>query len=102
MILNSHFDFSLWSEFVTKLLIDFEDSICHQQPARNIGLQLHYLKTKAFEHDGLFQLEHVEIVYKDYVFNGLGEILENPVNILVPDAFPNKTFRVSEFKPSGL
>ena len=36
------------------------------------------------------------------MFNGLGEILENPVNILVPDAFPNKTFRVSEFKPSGL
>jgi hypothetical protein len=36
------------------------------------------------------------------VYNALGEVLESPVNTLVPDAFPNKTFRVSPFKPSGL
>ena len=44
----------------------------------------------------------VEVVYKDVVYNGLGEIKENPVNVLVREAFPNKTFRVSEIKPSGL
>ena len=52
LILNSNFDFSLWSDLVTKLLIDCADTIRHQQPARNIGLQWHYLKTQAFEHDG--------------------------------------------------
>ena len=102
LILNSRFDLSLWSDLVPKLLLDCSDTIRHQQPARNIGLQWHYLKSKAFEHDGIPQLEHVEIVYKDVVYNGHGEILENPVNILVPEAFPNKTFRVSDFKPSGL
>ena len=102
LILNSRFDFSLWSDLVPKLLIDCSDNIRHQQPARNIGLQWHYLKSKAFEHGGVLQMEHVEIVYKDVVYNGLGEIMKNNVNILVPEAFPNKTFRVSEFKPSGL
>ena len=102
MILNSTFEANLWSEFVPKLLIDCADTIVHQQPARNIGLQWHYLKEKAFEYDGRLQLEHVEIVYRDIVFNGRGEILANPVNILIPEAFPNKTFRVTDFKPSGL
>ena len=36
------------------------------------------------------------------MFNGLGETIACPVNVLVPEAFPNKTFRVSDFKPSGL
>ena len=102
LILNSRFDLSTWSDLVPKLLIDCSDTIRHQQPARNIGLQWHYLKSKAFEHGGIPQLEHVEIVYKDVVYNGLGDVLESPVNILVPDAFPSKTFRISEFKPSGL
>lgn len=95
-------------------------TIKHQQPARNIGLQWNYLKKKSFDHCGILQLEHVEIVYKDIgndvyvisvlvflhykfsVYNGLGEVLESPVNTLVPEAFPNKNFRVSAFRASGL
>ena len=65
LILNSRFDPSLWTDFVPKLLVDCSDTIKHQRPARNIGLQWHYLKSMAFEHGGLLQLEHVEIVYKD-------------------------------------
>ena len=102
LILNSRFDLSIWTDFVPKLLFDCSDTIEHQRPARNIGLQWKYLQSMAFNHGGLLQLEHVEIVYKDIVFNGLGEKLDHPVNILVPDAFPSKTFRVSDFKPSGL
>ena len=102
LILNSRFDLSIWTDFVPKLLFDCSDTIEHQRPARNIGLQWKYFQSMAFNHGGLLQLEHVEIVYKDIVFNGLGEKLDHPVNILVPDAFPSKTFRVSDFKPSGL
>ena len=65
LILNSRFDVGLWADLVPKLLIDCSDTIQHQRPARNIGLQWHYLKTMAFEHGGNPQLEHVEIVYKD-------------------------------------
>ena len=36
------------------------------------------------------------------VFNSLGEVLANPVNVLIPEAHPNRKFRVSEFTPSGL
>ena len=60
------------------------------------------MKKMSFDFDGVPQLEHVEIVYKDVVYNGLGEVLEHPVHALVPDAFPNKMFRVSRFVPSGL
>jgi hypothetical protein len=49
-----------------------------------------------------FDLYLYSILTKFSVYNGLGEELNSPVNILVPDAFPNKTFRVSDFKPSGL
>ena len=65
LILNSLFDPSLWTDFVPKLLVDCSDTIKHQRPARNIGLQWHYLKSMSFEHGGVLQLEHEEIVYKD-------------------------------------
>ena len=65
LILNSRFDPTSWSDLVPRLLFDCSDRIKHQRPARNIGLQWHYLKTKAFEHGGIPQLEHVEIVYRD-------------------------------------
>ena len=102
LILNSRFDTVMWSNFVPKLLIDSADNILYQRPARNIGIQWHYLRSMSFAYEGVLQLEHVEVVYKDVVYNGLGEIKEHPVNVLFPEAFPNKTFRVSEFKPSGL
>ena len=102
LIMNSKFDLSLWSDFVPRLLFDSRMSIKHQRPARNIGLQWNYLKKMAFNFGGAPQLEHVEIVYKDQVYNGKGEVLDSPVNALVPDAFPNRAFRVSPFKPSGL
>ena len=70
LILNSRFDHTLWSDLVPKLLFECADTIRHQQPARNIGLQWQYLKTAAFDHGGVPQLEHVEIVYKD-----IGKIL---------------------------
>lgn len=102
LIMNSKFDPCLWSDFVPRLLFDSRLAIKHQRPARNIGLQWNYLKKKAFNFGGAPQLEHVEIVYRDIVYNGKGEVLEAPVNTLVPDAFPSKNFRVSPFKPSGL
>ena len=36
------------------------------------------------------------------VYDGQGVVKENPIHVLVPEAFPNKNFRVSDFKPSGL
>ena len=102
LILSSRFDHALWSDFVPKLMFDCYDKIKHQRPARNIGLQRQYLVSRAFEKGGVLQLEDVEIVYKNIVYNGLGEIVEHPVNALVLEAFPNKTFRVSSFKASGL
>ena len=36
------------------------------------------------------------------VYNGLGEVLGSPVHVLIPEAYPNKKFRVSDFVPSGL
>jgi hypothetical protein len=65
LILNSRFDPSLWTDFVPKLLFDCSDRIEHCRPARNIGLQWHYLQSMAFNHGGVLQLDHVEIVYND-------------------------------------
>ena len=65
LILNNRFDPTLWSEFVPKLLFDCSDHIKHQRPARNIGLQWHYLMSRAFSKGGVLQLEDVEIVYKE-------------------------------------
>ena len=101
LIMNSRFDQSLWSDLVRKLIFDSRMTIKHQQPARNIGLQRQYLKKMSFEYGGVPQLKHAEIVY-NVVYNGLGELLDSPVNVLVPEAFPHKNFRVSHFKPSGL
>ena len=53
-------------------------------------------------HGNKFQLGHVEIVYKDVVYNGLGQVVENPIHVLIPEAFPNKTFHVSNHVASGL
>ena len=102
LVMHNRFDLSLWSDLVPKLIFDSSMTIMHQRPARNIGLAWNYLKKMSFEFGGVPQLEHVEIVYKDVVYNGLGEVLTNPVHALVPDAFPNKIFRVSRFLPSGL
>ena len=55
----------MWSDFVPKLLSDCSDTIVHQRPARNIGLQWYYLRNMAYKHGGMLQLDHVEIVYKD-------------------------------------
>ena len=65
LIMNKRFDHNLWAEFVPKLLFDSYDEIIHQCPARNIGLQWHYLVSKAFEKQGILQIDDVEIVYKD-------------------------------------
>lgn len=102
LILNSRFDQTQWSDFVPRLMFDCSDRIQHQRPARNIGLQWNYLVSQSFEKSGVLQVDDVEIVYKDVVYNGFGEKIEKPVNVLVPEAFPNKVFRVSAFKESGL
>ena len=102
LVMHNRFDLSLWSDLVHKLIFDSSMTIMHQRPARNIGLAWNYLKKMSFEFGGVPQLEHVEIVHKDVVYSGLGEVLTNPVHALVPDAFPNKIFCVSRFVPSGL
>lgn len=71
LILNSQFNLSMWSDFVPKLLFDSSETVRYQRPARNIGLQWHYLRSMAFEHGGVPQLDHVEIVYNDVGKNGL-------------------------------
>ena len=90
LILNSRFDTDLWADLVPKLLFDCSSTIQHQCPARNM----------AFDHGEVPQLKHVEIVYKDTVYSGTGEKLDFPVNVLILDAFPNKTFHVSDLNPS--
>ena len=69
--MNSQFNLSMWSDFVPKLLFDSSETVRYQRPARNIGLQWHYLRSMAFEHGGVPQLDHVEIVYNDVGKNGL-------------------------------
>ena len=65
LILQSRFDLSLWSDLVPRLLFDCADNILHQRPARNIGLQFHYLQSRAFDKGGILQPEDVDIVYKN-------------------------------------
>ena len=102
LVMHNRFEQDLWADLVPKLVFDSSMSIKYIRPARNIGLQWNYLKKMAFDHGGIIQLKDVEIVYKDVVYNGIGEIVSDPVHALVPDAFPNKAFRVSKFIPSGL
>ena len=92
LLLSSRVDHTLLSGFVPKLMFDCYAKIKHQWPARNIGRQWQYLVSRAFEKGGVLQLEDVEIVYMNIVYNGLGEIIEHPVNALVLEAFPNKPF----------
>ena len=102
MILNRPFDNNLWTEFVPKLLFDVKDVIKHQRPAKNIGLQFDYLLEKSFEHRGVLQLQDVEVVYPDVVYDGHGHVKTDPVHCIIDEAYPNKVFAASKFSPSGL
>ena len=96
LILNSRFDQTQWSDFVSKLMFDCSERIQHKRPARNIGLQWNYLVSQSFEKGGVLQLDDVEIVYRDVVYNGLGETIKNPVNVLVPEAVEILTLKCSK------
>ena len=102
MILNRPFDNNLWTEFVPKLLFDVKDVIKHQRPAKNIGLQFDYLLEKSFEHRGVLQLQDVEVVYPDVVYDGHGHVKTDPVHCIIEEAYPHKVFAASKFSPSGL
>ena len=102
LVLNRPIENSVWTDFVPKLLFDVKDNIKHQRPAKNIGLQFDYLLERSFEHRGVLQLNDVEVVYPDVVYNGLGQVLEDPVHCVIDEAFPHKILVSSKFTASGL
>ena len=102
LVLNRPFENNLWTEFVPKLLFDVKDIIAHQRPAKNIGLQFDYLQEKAFEHRGVLQLQDVEVVYPDVVYDGYGHVKVDPVHCVINEACHNKVLTASRFTPSGL
>ena len=91
-----------WCAFVPKLLLENKESIFHQRPARNIAIQYCYLEEMSFENDGRIRLEDLEVVYRNIVYNGLGEVKDRPIHTIVEEAYPHKIFKVSKFIPSGL
>ena len=92
----------MWGDLVPKLIENSAESIIHQRAAKNIGLQWDYLVSESRHFGTLLRLEYFEIFYKNIVYNGYGEVVNTPVNVLIPEAFPQKKFRVTEFEPSGL
>ena len=102
LILNRPIENHLWTEFVPKLLFDVKDEIKHQRPAKNIGLQFDYLVERSFEHRGVLQLKDLEVVYPDVVYDGHGQVKENPVHCVITEAYPHKVLVASRFTASGL
>ena len=102
LVLNRPIENQLWTEFVPKLLFDVRDTIKHQRPAKNIGLQFDYLLDQAFDHGGVLQLKDLEVVYPDVVYDGHGQVKHDPVHCVVHEAYPQKVLVASRFKPSGL
>ena len=100
--MNRPIENHLWTEFVPKLLFDVKDQIKHQRPARNIGLQFEYLLEKSFDHRGVLQLEDLEVVYPDVVYDGYGRVKDNPVHCVIGEAYPHKVLVASRFTASGL
>ena len=47
-----------------------------------------YLFDRAQENNGTIKLDDIESVYHDFVFNGLGEIKENPIHTVIEEARP--------------
>ena len=85
-----------------KLLFDARASIRHQRPAKNIGLQFDYLLERSFEHRGILQLKDVEVVYPDVVYDGYGQVKDDPVHCIINEAYPHKILTASRFNASGL
>ena len=102
LVLNRPIENSVWTDFIPKLLFDVKDTINHQRPSKNIGLQFDYLQERAFEHRGVIQLGDVEVVYHDVVYNGYGQVVEDPVHSIIDEAFPHKILVSSRFTASGL
>ena len=51
-------------------------------------MQVKYLLERAQANNGSIQLEDVESVYKNYVFDGFGEVKKNPVHTIIEEARP--------------
>ena len=102
LVLNRPIENSAWTDFVPKLLFDVKDTIRHQRPAKNIGLQYDYLVEKSFEHGGVLQLQDVEVVYPDVVYDGYGRVVHEPVHCIIDEAYPYKVLVASKFTSSGL
>ena len=102
LVLNRPIDNSLWIEFVPKLLFDARSSIRHQRPAKNIGLQFDYLLEQSFKHRGVLQLKDVEVVYPEVVYDGYGNVKEEPIHCIIEEAYPHKILTASRFTASGL
>ena len=79
-----------------------KDTIKHQRPAKNIGLQFDYLVERSFEHRGVLQLTDVEVVFPDVVYDGLGRVIKDPVHCVIEEAYAHKVFVASRFTASGL
>ena len=71
--------------------------------SKNIGLEYSYLVEKSFGLESL-DVNHVEIVYPNVVYDAFGNVITNPVHTIVPEAFPGKAewMTCSNFIPSGM
>ena len=50
----------------------------------------------------MLQLQDVEVVYHDVVYNEYGHVVHDPVNWIIDEACPNKVLVASKFTASGL
>ena len=102
LVLRRPIENTMWTSFVPKLLLEFQDDIYHQRPACISGLACNYLEEKALENGGVLELKHAEIVYNDIVYDGLGRVKEEPIHTIVPEAYPHKKLTVTPHTPSGI
>ena len=65
----------MWGDLVPKLIENSAESIIHQRAAKNIGLQWDYLVSESRHFGTLLRLEYCEIVYKNIIYNGYGEVV---------------------------
>ena len=63
---------------------------------------MRYLIERAQENYDCLNLEDIECVYPDVVFNGLGEVKSDPVHMIIEEAKPKVCFDSKYFRAMSL
>ena len=85
---------------VNKHLVEHVEDIYYQRPADNEGINIKYVKMMAEQEDGHMKKEHLEIVYKEVVFDCNGKVKEKPTHAVTEHL--TKHLKMKKFIPSGL